>query len=329
MAKPKIFVTQPIAASAQAKLSEIADVRVFPDASRIISKEELLKEVQDADILYCLLHDRIDADVINAGKNLKLIANSAMGPANIDKAVATERGIAVTGIRNIVADATADLQWGLLLAVSRRIVEGDKALRQGLFPGSQSSYFVGGEVHGKALGSIGFGAIGKGVAKRAGGFDMTVRYTKRHRLSTSEEQQLNATFCDLDDLLRESDFVCLNAAYSPETHHLIGEREFALMKPSAYLINTARGPMVDEQALVQALREKEIAGAALDVHEFEPKINPDLEKMSNVVLTPHLGSAASDTRQLVHDIVVENITAFIDNRQPPNLFNPEVWKSSN
>lgn len=327
MSATKIFVTQPIAPEVHAELTKLAQVEVFPDSSRIIGKDDLIKGVADADILYCLLHDKIDADVIKAGKKLKMIANSAIGVANIDREAATERGILLTGISNAVSEATADLELGLLLAVARRIVEGDKALRAGMFPGSQSSHFVGGEVHGKTLGTIGLGAIGQGVARRARGFDMKVLYTKRHRLPEDEEAALGVSFCTLDELLRASDYVCLNAALNAETKHLIGGRELDMMKTTAYLINTSRGPMVDEQALIGALREGKIAGAGLDVYEYEPKVADELKGMDNVVLTPHLGSAADDTRRTVHKIVLENITAFLDGKRPPNLFNPEVWES--
>jgi glyoxylate reductase len=188
-------------------------------------------------------------------------------------------------------------------------------------------HFVGGEVNGKTLGIIGLGSIGEAVARRARGFGMRILYTKRRRLEPPQEAALGVEYRNLDDLLKESDFVSINAALSPETIHLIGYRELSLMRPSAYLVNTARGPIVDEKALVRALEEKRIAGAALDVYEREPLVEPGLINLSNVVLTPHLGSAAIDTRERVADIVVENIIAVIEGRRPPNIFNPEVYDS--
>ncbi len=321
----KVFVTQPIAPEALKDLKTIADVSLFDDASQVIPREKLLDGVKDADILYCLLHDKIDAEVLSAAKNLKMIANSAIFPANVDMAAVNARKIPVSVIPNIVAEATADLQWGLLLAVARRIVFADKALRSGIFAGAQSAYFVGGEVHGKTLGSIGFGAIGQGVAKRTAGYGMRILYTKRHRLDEQQENALNAEFCSLDQLLTESDFVCVNAQLTPETRHLISTPQLEMMKNTAYLINTARGPIVDEEALVKALANNTIAGAALDVYENEPRIHPDLLRLDNAVLTPHIGSAGSDTRSQIHAVVVNNIRAFINGKKLPNLSNPEIY----
>jgi glyoxylate reductase len=227
-----------------------------------------------------------------------------------------------------VTEATADLHWALLLAAARRVVEADRALRSGVFPGSQSIHFVGGEVTGKTLGIIGLGSIGEAVARRARGFNMRILYTKRHRLNEAREMELGVEYLNLDELLRESDFVSVNAALSRDTIHLIGDRELRLMRPSAYLINTARGPIVDEKALVQALKEKRIAGAGLDVYEHEPRVEPRLGALPNVVLTPHLGSAAVDTRERIAAVVVENVIAVVEGRRPPNLFNPEIYKDS-
>jgi glyoxylate reductase len=242
-------------------------------------------------------------------------------------AAATARRIPVTTIPPFVTEATADHHWALLLAVARRIVEGDRALRSGIFPGSQSIHFVGGEVNGKTLGIIGLGSIGEAVARRARGFNMRILYTKRHRLNAARESELGVEYRGLDELLRESDFVSVNATLSRDTIHLIGDRELRLMRPSAYLINTARGPIVDEKALVQALAEKRIAGAGLDVYEHEPRVEPGLINLPNVVLTPHLGSAALDTRERIAAVVVENVVAVVAGRRPPNLYNAEIYSS--
>lgn len=324
----RVFVTQPVPEVALQRLRQVAGVRVFPDPERILPRDRLLQEVGDCEVLYCLLHDRIDREVIEAGQALRLIACSAIHPANVDVAAATERGIPVTVIPNIVAEATADLQWALLLAVARRVVEADQALRAGMFPGAQSQRFVGGEVHGKTLGTIGLGAIGRATVYRARGFGMRVIYTKRQRFSLAEEEALGVQYRTLPELLSESDFVVVNASYHPGTHHLIGARELSLMKPTAYLVNTARGPIVDERALVEALRAGRIAGAALDVYEHEPEVTPELKELPNVVLTPHIGSAARDTREQIAHIVVDNILAFLTGRRPHYVANPEVFERS-
>ena len=322
---PRVFLTQPIPENALARLREVAEVELNPDSTHIITKPELIAALGRNDYLVCLLHDRVDAEVINANPNLKLIASMAITPAGVDVAAATARRIPVTTIPPFVTEATADLHWALLLAVARRVVEGDRALRSGIFPGSQSLHFVGGEVNGKTLGIIGLGSVGEAVARRARGFRMRILYTKRRRLDEARETALGVEYRSLDDLLKESDFVSVNAVLSPETVHLIGQRELALMRPSAYIVNTARGPIVDEKALVRALEEKRIAGAALDVYEREPMVEPGLINLANVVLTPHLGSAALDTRERVAGILVDNAIAVIEGRRPPNLYNPEIY----
>ena len=323
----RIFVTQPIPENALARLRAVGNVELNLDSTHIVTKPELIAALNRNDYLFCLLHDRVDAEVINASANLKLIASMATVPAGIDVAAATARRIPVTANPPLVTEATADLHWALLLAVARRVVEGDRALRSGLFPGGQSMRFVGSEVHGKTLGIIGLGQIGEAVARRARGFGMRILYTKRRRLEEAREAALGVEHRGLDDLLRESDFVSVNVALSPETVHLIGDREFGLMRPSAFLVNTARGPIVDEKALVRALEERRIAGAALDVYEREPMVEPGLINLPNAVLTPHLGSAALDTRERMAAIVVENVVAVIEGRRPPNLFNPEIYSA--
>lgn len=325
--RPKIFVTQPIPEKALVRLQALAEIELNPDPLHIITKPELMAALKRNPYLFCLLHDRVDAEVINSSQSLKLIASMAITPAGVDVAAATARRIPVTTIPPLVTEATADIHWALLLAVARRVVEADRALRSGVFPGGQSMRFVGSEVHGKTLGIVGLGAIGEAVARRAKGFGMQILYTKRRRLDEAREVALGAEYRSLDDLLRESDFVSVNAALSPETVHLINDRELSLMRPSAYLVNTARGPIVDEKALVRALEQKRIAGAALDVYEHEPMVEPGLINLPNVVLTPHLGSAALDTREQIAGIVVENIAAVIEGRRPPNVYNPEIYGS--
>jgi glyoxylate reductase len=323
--RPKIFVTQPIAAGAVARLRALGDVELNPDPLHIITRSELAAGLRQADYLVCLLHDRIDAELIAASPRLRLIASMAIIPAGVDLAAATARRIPVTTIPPLVTEATADLHWALLLAVARRVVEADHALRGGLFPGGQSEHFVGADVHGRTIGIVGLGRIGEAVARRARGFDMRILYTKRQRLPADAEAALGAAYVGLDALLQQSDFVSVHAALTPETVHLIGARELARMRPSAFLINTARGPVVDEKALVDALRAGRIAGAGLDVFEDEPRVEPGLLKLPNVVLTPHLGSAARATRDRIATIVVDNVVAAIEGRRPPNVYNPEVY----
>jgi len=225
----------------------------------------------------------------------------------------------------IVGEATADLHMGLLIAVARRMLEGDQALRAGIFPGGQSMRFEGAGIHGKTIGLVGGGGrIGRAVAKRAQGFSMRCLYWTPRRKSEAEEREWGIEFASLDRLLAESDFVSLHPPLTPETHHMISDRELRLMKPTAFLINTARGPIVDEAALVRALAKKRIAGAGLDVHEHEPRVAQALRRMPNVVLTPHLGSAVMSLRDVMANIVVDNILALLDGRTPPNCVNPQV-----
>jgi glyoxylate reductase len=309
---PRIFVTQPLAGKALERLRAVGEVTINPDASAILSKDKLIAGVRECDILCCLLHDRIDAGVIDAAPSLRLISDGAINPTNIDMQRAGARGITVRTIPNIVAEATADLQWALLLAVARRVVEADRALRRGLFPGGQSVYFAGATVGGKTIGSIGYGAIGRHSAQRARGFGMPFLYFKPNRLSSQDESADGIEYRGLDDLLRESDFVVVNAAYREETHHLLDASALAKMKPTAYLINTARGPIVDEAALVDALRSHRIAGAGLDVFETEPRVHPGLLELDNVVLTPHLGSATIDTRIAIADCIASAVLDFLE-----------------
>lgn len=322
MPRPRVLISQPIAPRALLRLRSFADVEMGEDGSRIMPRAELLERIARADALFHLMHDVVDAEMIAAGTRLKVIASMSIQPATLDVNAATARGIAVTTIPAIVTEATADLTFALLLAVARRIVEGDAALRRGVFPGSQSHHFAGHAVHGKTLGIVGMGRIGTAVARRARGFGMSILYNRRTRLAEAEERELGAAYAPLDDLLARSDFVSVNCALSPETRHLVGARALGLMKPSAILVNTARGPVVDESALVQALEGGRIAGAGLDVYEQEPRVHPGLLPLRQVVLTPHLGSAVAELREEMADVVVENIQAVLEGRRPPNLHNP-------
>ncbi len=305
----------------------IADVEINPDSLHIATKDELLARMPGLDILFCLLHDRIDRDVIAAGKRLRAIASMKITPSDIDVAEATARRLPVTVIAPIVTEATADIHFALLLAVARRVTEGDRLVRAGVFPGAQSAHLLGAWVHGKTIGLIGGGGrIGRAVAKRAQGFSMRTLYWTPRRKTESEEREAGLAYVSYDQLLAESDFVSVHAPLTPDTRHLVGERELRLMKPTAFLVNTARGPIVDEKALVQALAEKRIAGAGLDVFENEPRVEPALLAMQNVVLTPHLGSAVTDLREAMANVVVDNIVAVLEGRQPPNCWNAEIYK---
>ncbi|HEY2534012.1 MAG TPA: D-glycerate dehydrogenase [Xanthobacteraceae bacterium] len=324
-ARPRIFVTQPVAQSALKRLRAVASVKVFPDSSRIIAKRALIAAVREADILFCLLHDAVDAAVIAANTNLQMIAAQSITPTNIDVAAATARRIPVSVVPPVTTEATADLNFALMLAVARRIREGDRLARAGKFPGAQSAHLLGASVWGKTLGLIGGGGlIGKAVARRAHGFSMRVLYWTPRRKPPSEEQEAGLTYVPLQQLLREADFVSLHSPLNKQTRHQIGARELRLMKKTAFLINTARGAIVDEAALVRALSNKQIAGAGLDVFEHEPTIDKALLKMPDVVLTPHLGSATLEVREEMANIVVDNILVFLDGGEPPNCVNPEV-----
>jgi glyoxylate reductase len=324
--RPRIYITQPVAESAIQRLRAVADVELNPDSLHIATKDELLEKVPQLDILFCLLHDRVDRDVIAAATRLRAIASMKITPSDIDVAEATARRIPVTVIAPIVTEATADIHFALLLAVARRVVEGDRLVRAGVFPGAQSAHLLGTWVHGKTIGLIGGGGrIGKAVAKRAQGFSMRTLYWTPRRKPESEERAAGLTYVPYDQLLSEADFVSVHAPLTPETRHLVGERELRLMKPTAFLVNTARGPIVDEKALVRALAEKRIAGAGLDVYENEPRVEPALLGMHNVVLTPHLGSAVKELRESMANVVVDNILAVLEGKRPPNCWNPEIY----
>src|SRR5215831_2850165 len=323
MGKPRVFVSQPIASSALERLRTIANVKFNADSSKIIAKPKLIAAVKKCDYVFSLLHDRIDRAILAANPKLRAVCSMAITPDNIDVAEATKRGIPVTVVPPIVAEATADIHLGLMLAVARRMMEGDRMVRAGKFPGSQSNHLAGAALYAKTLGLIGAGRIGQATARRARGFGMRILYWGPRR-KYGVERELNIEFVSLERLLAESDFVSLHPPLNAETRHMISDKQFALMKPTAFIINTARGAVIDEKALVRALKKKKIAGAGLDVFEHEPKLPVALKTMKNVVLTPHLGSAVIEVRDQMANIVVDNIQALIDGRAPPNCVNPRV-----
>jgi glyoxylate reductase len=324
-AKLRVFVSQPIAPSALDRLRGIARVTINKDSSKILAKSKLIAAVKKCDILFSLLHDKVDRAVLAANPKLRAVASMSITPDNIDVAEATKRGIPVTVVPPIVAEATADLNIGLMIAVARRMLEGDRLVRSGKFPGSQSNHLAGSYVHGKTIGLIGAGRIGQATARRARGFGMKVLYWSPRRKHDAE-RDLGMEYATIERLLAESDFVSMHPPLNAETRHYLSDKQFAMMKPTAFVINTARGAVIDEKALVRALKRKKIAGAGLDVFEREPELAAALKTMKNVVLTPHLGSAVMEVRDLMANIVVDNIQALIDGRTPPNCVNPQVLK---
>lgn len=326
--RPKILVTQRVPDPAYPLLEAVGDVEANMLEGDIWSQEELLRRVPGHDYIYCLLTDKIDEQLLaacaSAHPRTKMIANMAVGFNNIDVAAATRLGIAVSNTPGVLSDTTADLAFALLMAAARRLPESERFLRAGKYTGWGPLLFCGAEVHHATLGLIGAGRIGKIMARRASGFEMNILYYNTHRMSPAEEAEYRATYLPLDELLRQSDFVSIHAPYTTATHHFIGERELGLMKPSAILINTARGPLVDEKALVRALQSGQIAGAGLDVFENEPAVEPELLSMENVVLLPHIGSASLQTRTLMATMASENIAAHARGERPPNILNPEV-----
>ncbi|MCD6171006.1 MAG: D-glycerate dehydrogenase [Thermoplasmata archaeon] len=317
----KIFMSRRLPSEA-IKMLEKHELDIYEGDSPP-DKQEIIKRVKDKDILISLLTDAIDKDVINASPSLKMIANYAVGYDNIDVKEATKRNIVVTNTPGVLTETVADLTWALILSIARRIVEGDKFMRQGKFKGWAPLLMLGGDIYKKTLGIIGAGRIGKAVAKRAEGFRMNIIYYSRHR---NEEMERIAKYVSLNDLLKKADFISLHVPLTNETYHLIGRNELKMMKKTAYLINTARGKCIDEDALYEALKNGEIAGAALDVYENEPNVNKNLIKLDNVVLTPHIGSASLETRTKMAVMVAENVLSFLKGEIPPNCVNLEVYK---
>jgi len=278
------------------------------EEDRMLSKEEIIANMNDCDILLTMLTDNIDAEVICSNDNLKGISNYAAGYNNIDITEASKRNILVSNTPGVLSDTTADLAWALLMSISRKIVKGDKYTREGKFEGWAPMLMLGGDIHHKTLGIIGSGSIGSAMARRSLGFDMKVLYYSRSANKALEES-VNAVRVSKEELLKESDFVSLHVPLSDETYHLIDEEELKMMKETAYLINTARGSVVNEETLVKALKENWIAGAGLDVFEKEPQIHSELLKLDNVVIVPHVGSASLDTRSTMSVMAAENAIA--------------------
>ena len=323
----KILVTGNLPGAVMDPLKERYQVEAQLE-DRPMDRQQLLSRIGDRDGLLCMITDAVDAELLARAPRLKMIANMGVGYNNIDVAAATRRGIPVSNTPGVLTDATADLAFTLILAVARRVVEGDRRVRDGKFNLWAPFLFLGREVSGKTLGIVGFGRIGRAVARRAGGFNMRVLYHSRNRLTPAEEKESSAEYTGLEALLAEADFVSLHVPLSEETRHLIGATELSRMKPTAYLINTARGPVVDEKALLAALQQGVIAGAGLDVYENEPALTPGLAEQANVVLLPHVGSATLETRTGMAAMAARNLIAGLSGQRPPNLVNPEILSPS-
>lgn len=315
----KVFVSYKFPEEALTRLKAKFDVAVNQE-QRLLSKEELSAKVAEIEALVCL-GNRVDRDIIDAGKRLKIIANYGVGYNNIDAEYAAKKHVMVTNTPGVLTETTADLTWAILMAIARRIVEADRFTRSGRFSGFDPYRLLGTDVHGKTLGIVGFGRIGQAVAKRAMGFDMKVLYSGARRKAEEIEQRYRAAYVALDTLLQDSDFVTLHVPLTDSTHHLLDRDRLSLMKPTAFLINASRGAVIDEQALVEVLKERKIAGAALDVYEKEPQLSAGLSELDNVVLIPHLGSATQQTRNAMAEIVADNVIAALQGETPPNLVN--------
>lgn len=305
--------------------------RAFPkfsinDSDRVLDRGELKAAVKGMDGIVSLLTDKMDAEVMDAaGSQLKVIANYAVGFDNIDVKAASARGILVTNTPGVLTDATADFAWALLMATARRIPEAERYARAGKFKAWGPKLMLGGDFVGRTLGIVGAGRIGAAVAERSAGWKMRVLYTDEVR-NAELEKQVGAKKVDIETLLRESDFVSLHVPLLPSTRHLINADSLRTMKRSAYLVNTSRGPVIDEAALADALEQKVIAGAGLDVFEEEPKIHPKLLKLENAVVVPHIASATIETRDNMAKIAATNAIEALSGKRPPNLVNPEIWK---
>jgi glyoxylate reductase len=310
MAKPRVFVARRIPSVALSRLEEVCDVEVHT-GERDLSQDELIAQLQGKQGLVSILTTPVNQAVLEACPDLKVVANVAVGYNNLDVAAARARGVIVTNTPDVLTEASADLTWALILGITRRVVEGDRLVRSGGWKGWALDFMLGSDLRGKQLGVIGFGRIGQAVAARASAFGMRVAYQSRKVTGPPEYQPM-----PYDRLIATSDVVSLHCPLTDETRHLIDQKSLARMKRSAYLINTARGPVVDEAALVWALKNRIIAGAALDVYEDEPRVHPELRALENVVLAPHLGSATIETRTAMADLAVHNVIAVLTGNPP-------------
>jgi glyoxylate reductase len=326
MSKAKVFITHPLYPDARNLLQSCCDCEFWSKPERP-SGDEFLGRLKDKDGLVCLLTERVADDVLRTAPKLRIVANVAVGYDNVDVPACTRRGVAVTNTPGVLDETTADFAWTLMMAVARRLVEADQYVRAGNWKGWDFDQFCGTDVWGKTVGIVGFGRIGRAVARRAAGFGMKVIYNSRTRAAQDIEKELRAEYRDLNALLAEADFVTLHVPLNGDTRQMFDAPKLLRMKATAFLINTSRGPVVDEAALVHALESGKIAGAGLDVFEQEPFVHPGL-KRPNVVLAPHLGSASNETRGKMALVAAQNIVALFQGQRPPNMLNPEVIKTS-
>ncbi len=319
--RPKVLLTHPLLPEAMDYLSGQVDLELATE-EMILPREELLARIADKQGLLCFLTDVIDREVMDRAPELRIISNCAVGVNNIDLKYAWSRGLLVTNTPDVLTEATADLTLALILAVTRRLVEADRFCRQGRFRGWKIDLFLGQELAGRTLGLVGFGRIGRAVARRARAFSLRIIYYDPNRLEPGQEKELGVEFRPLDELVREADLISIHASLTPESYHLISAERLRMMKKTAVLVNVARGPIVDEKALVEALRTGQIWGAGLDVYENEPLIEPELVTLDNVVLLPHIGSATADTRRKMCFMAVDNLLRGLRGERPANPVAP-------
>jgi glyoxylate reductase len=317
--KPVVVVTRRLPEAVETRMMELFETRLNRD-DRPLSQAELAEAVQTADVLVPTVTDRIDrAAIAAAGPQLKLIASLSTGVDHIDLAAAHERGITVTNTPGVLTEDTADMTMALILAVPRRLIEGERAVREGKWTGWSPTWMLGHRIWGKRLGIIGMGRIGRAVARRAGGFGLSVHYHNRRRVHPDVEAELSVTYWEsLDQMLAHMDIISVNCPHTPATYHLLSARRLRLLKPQAYIVNTSRGEVIDEDVLAEMLRTGALAGAGLDVFEHEPSVNPKLLRLDNVVLMPHMGSATVEGRQAMGEKVIINIRTFADGHRPPD-----------
>jgi gluconate 2-dehydrogenase len=321
--KPRILVTREVFEETLEYLAQHCEVESNQE-DVALAPEALRRRLRDKSGLVCCLTDRIDAALLTEAPQLRVVANVAVGYNNIDVAACTARGVMATNTPGVLDDSTADLAWALMLAAARRLTEVEGYIRGGEWTGWRLKQWLGVDVHRATLGIIGMGRIGQVIARRAAGFEMRVIYHNRKRLADEIERRVNATYVTKDELLAQSDFVVLQVPYSPETHHLIGAAELKRMKPTAILVNSTRGGVVDDAALIEALKAGTIRAAGLDVFENEPRLNPGFLELKNVVLAPHVGSSTEATRRAMAMTAAKNLVAALEGGVPPNLLNPEV-----
>jgi len=321
--KPSVLVTREVFDETLAFLAQQCEVE-SNQADRAFDPETLARRLADKDGIMCALTDRIDDKLLARCPKLKAVANIAVGYNNIDLPACTARGVMATNTPGVLDDSTADLAWALMLGAARRLTELERRVRAGEWTGWRLKQWLGIDVHHATLGIFGMGRIGQAIARRAAGFEMKVLYHNRTRVASDLEKRLNATYVTKDELLGQSDFVILQVPYSPETHHMIGARELRLMKPTAVLINSTRGGVVDDAALIAALKSGVIRAAGLDVFENEPRLNPEFLRLDNVVLMPHIGSSTEATRRAMAMTAARNLVAALTGGKPPNLLNPEA-----